>query len=65
MDKFEERKIKKSRSIKNTWYDCLINYIPDPIRKKICSFENKIVSPFKTKTFKQAVHRRGIKQKTI
>ena len=42
MDKFEEKK-KKSRSIKNTWYDWLINYIPDPIRKMIGSFKDKIV----------------------
>ena len=65
MDKFKEREIKKSRSIKSIWYDCLINYIPDPIRKRICSFESKIVSLFKTKTSKQAMYGGGIKQKTI
>ena len=63
--KFEEREIKKSRSIKSTWYDWLINYIPDPIRKRIRSFEDKIVSLFKAKTSEQAVCGRGIKQKTI
>ena len=63
MDKFEEKKIKKSRSIKNTWYDWLINYIPSPIRKRIGSFKGKIVNLFKTKTSKQAVYGRGIKQK--
>ena len=62
MDKFEEKEIKKSRSIKNTWYDWFINYIPDLIRKRIGS---KIVSFFKTETSKQAVCGRGIKQKTI
>ena len=65
MDKFEEKEIKKSRSIENTWYDWLINYIPDPTRKRIGSFKDKIASLFKTKTSKQAVYGRGIKQKTI
>ena len=58
MDKFEEKEIKKSRSIKNTWYDWLINYIPDPIRKGIGSFKDKIVSLFQIKTSKQAVYER-------
>ena len=25
--------MKKIRSIKNTWYDSLVNYIPKPIKK--------------------------------
>ena len=33
MDKFEEREIKKIMPIKNTWYDWLINYIPELIKK--------------------------------
>ena len=32
MDKFEQKEIKKIRPIKNTWYDWLINYIPEPIK---------------------------------
>ena len=65
MDKFEEKEIQKSRPIKNTWHDWLTNYVPDPIRKRIGSFKDKIVGLFKTKTSKQAVYERGIKQKTI
>ena len=33
MDKFEQKEMKKIRAIKNTWYDWLINYIPETIRK--------------------------------
>ena len=36
--------MKKLRPIKNTWYDWLINYIPEPIRKSVSAFEDKIVS---------------------
>ena len=34
MDKFEEKEMTKIRLIRNTSYDCLINYIPEPIRKR-------------------------------
>ena len=30
--------MKKIRPIKNTWYDWLINYIPEPIRKSVGGF---------------------------
>ena len=43
MDKFEEKVTKKIRSIKNTWYDWLINYIPEHITKVIGAFKDKIV----------------------
>ena len=34
MDKFEEKETKKRKfQKKNTWYDCLINYISEPIKK--------------------------------
>ena len=33
MDRFERKETKKIRPIKNTWYDWLINYIPEPIKK--------------------------------
>ena len=29
MNKLEQKEMKKIRPIKNTLYDCLINYIPD------------------------------------
>ena len=50
--------MKKTRPIKNTWYDQLINYIPDPIRKSFSGFKDQIVTLFKTNTPKQAVHER-------
>ena len=49
------------RPIKNTWYDWLIYYIPQPIRKSIGGFKDKIVSLFKTNTPKQTVYGRGQK----
>ena len=61
MDKFEEKEIKKSRSTENTKYDWLINYILDPIRKRIGSLNNKIASLFKTKTSTRAVFGKGRK----
>ena len=39
MDKFGQKEMKKIRSIKNTWYDWLINYIPDPIGKSLVGFK--------------------------
>ena len=58
MDKFEQEKLKKIRAIKNTLYDWLINYIPNPIRKSVGGFKDKIVSLFKTNTPKQTVYGR-------
>ena len=43
----------------------MVNYIPDPRRKRVLSFKDEVVSLFKTKTSKQAVYGGGIKQKTI
>ena len=42
MDKFEVKEMKKIKPIKNTWYDWLINYSPDP--KIVGGFKDKIVS---------------------
>ena len=39
MDKFPQTEMKKIRPIKNTWYDWLINYIPDPIGKSLVGFK--------------------------
>ena len=55
MDKFEQKEMKKIRASKNTWYDWLINYIPDPIRKSVGCFKDKIGSLFKTNKPKQTV----------
>ena len=61
MDRFEKKETKKIRPIKNTWYGQLINYIPEPIRKSVGGFKDKIVSLFKTNTSKQTVYGRGKK----
>ena len=54
MDKFEKKETKKIRRIKNTWYDWLTNYIPEPPIIKPSSL-------FSTNTPKQTVYRRGKK----
>ena len=42
MDKFEKKEMKKIRPVKNTWYDWLINYIPEAIRKRVGGFKDKM-----------------------
>ena len=37
-DKFEQKEMKK-RPVKNTWHDRLINYIPEPLKKKCSWFQ--------------------------
>ena len=51
--------MKKIRQIKNNWYDWLINYIPELIRKSIGGFKDKILSLFKTNKPKQTMYGRG------
>ena len=53
--------MQKIRPIKNTWYKWLVDYIPEPIRKSVGGFKDKIVRLFKTSTPKQTVYRRGKK----
>ena len=53
--------MKKIRTVKNTWYYWLISYIPEPIRKSVGSFKDKVLSLFKTNIPKQTVHGRGKK----
>ena len=52
--------MKKKRPVKSTWYDWLMNYIPEPIRKIVGSLRDKVVSLFKANTHgkygKQTVH---------
>ena len=50
------KKIKKIRPVKNTWYDWLINCIPEPIRKNVGGLKDKVISYFKTNTPKQRVY---------
>ena len=47
MDKFELKEMKKKRPIKNISYDWLIYYIPEPIRKNVGDFRDKVVNLFK------------------
>ena len=54
MNKIEQKEMKKIGPIKNTWYDWLINYIPDPIRRSVGGLKDKIASLLKTNTPKQA-----------
>ena len=61
MDKFEQKEMKKIRPIKNTWYDCLIDYIPESIRRSVGGFKIKIVNIFKTNTPKQTAYEGGKK----
>ena len=56
MDKFEQKETKKIEPIKNTWYDWLINYIPESVTKIVGDSKDKIVSLFKTSTLKQTVY---------
>ena len=44
MARFENKKeMKKIRPIKYTWYNWLINYIPESIRKSVGGFKDKIL----------------------
>ena len=53
--------MKKIRSIKSTWYDWLIHYILEPIRKSVGGFKDKVISLFKTNTPEQTVYGKGKK----
>ena len=50
-------KILVKKLLKQLWYDWLIHYIPELIRKSESDFKDK-VSLFKTNTPKQTVYRR-------
>ena len=50
MDKFEQKEMNQIRPIKNNWYDLLINHIPEPIRKSVGDFKDKLATLFKTNT---------------
>ena len=51
--------MKKIRLVKNTCYDWLINFIPEPLRKCVGCFRDKVISLFETITPKQTVHGKG------
>ena len=45
-----EKKTEKRKPVANTWYDQLINYVPNPIRQTLGGFKDEVVSLFKTNT---------------
>ena len=53
MDKFEQKEMNKIKPTKNTWYDWLINYIPEHIINIAVGFQDEIISLFNTNTPKQ------------
>ena len=58
----KNKEMKKIRSNKNIWYNWLINYIPELIRKGVGRFKDEIVSIFKINTPKETVYGRGKKR---
>ena len=60
---YGKKEIKKIRPTKNTWYDWLINFFPEPIRKSVDGFKDKIVSLFKTNTLISYMKREQKKKK--
>ena len=48
MNRFEKKEMKKIKPVKNTWYQWLISYILEPIRKSVHGLKDKIVSPLKS-----------------
>ena len=42
MNKFEQKEMKQKRPTKNTWYDWLINYVPNPIKKTVGVLKTKL-----------------------
>ena len=58
MIKFEEKEIKKLRPIENTWYNWLINYIPEPIVSyiKLIIYRVQVVLKIKLLAFSRQTH---------
>ena len=50
MEKLEQKEMMMKRPIETAWYDCLINYIPDTIRKNVGDCKDKVVSLLKKNT---------------
>ena len=60
MDKFEQKN-EENKVIKKTWYDWLINYIPESVTKIVGDFKGKIITLFNTKAPKETTYRTGKK----
>ena len=52
MDKFEKTNKRGNISKKKTWYNWLINYIPQSTKKRESDAKDKIMNLFKTNTTK-------------
>ena len=53
MTKFQEKEMmKKTPFAKSSWYDVLINYIPEPNKRTHVGVKKKITSLFKTNKIK-------------
>ena len=50
MDRLEEKEMKKKKHIESTWYEWVINFISESIRKNVGGFKDKVVCLFKTNT---------------
>ena len=55
--------MKKIRPIKSTWYDWLINYVPEPMRKSVGGYKYKVISLFKTNILRQEILRHFLNNK--
>ena len=61
MDTLEEKEMKKIRPIKNTWYEWLVNYIPESITKSADGFKDQVVSLLRQNHLKKTVYGGGKK----
>ena len=62
MENLKYYKIKNiEKKYSSTWYDWLINYIPEPLRKSVNDFKDEVIILFKKYTTKQTVYGRGKK----
>ena len=56
----KKKKIMKKRTCwKNSWYDLVPSYIPEPITETVGATKNKIMSSFKTNTAMDYYHKQN------
>ena len=65
--KKKKKKKKKIRPIKNTWYEWLSNFTPEPLAISVGGFKDKNECLFKKNTPKQTIYgkERNQKHKTL
>ena len=64
MYKLEQKEMRRKSPVKNSCYDWLINLIPEPIRKTVGGFEDKVVSLFKRSTLKIYIRKKNKTKQT-